>query len=61
MNLSYQKSDYQSLEFHKLVVTKLKEDPSLIQKALNNINRWKIQSTNPQPHLNEWLIHIDKG
>ncbi len=60
MNPSYQKSDYQSLEFHKLVVTKLQEDPSLIQKALNNIYLWKIQNTNPQPYLDEWLIHIDK-
>jgi len=61
MNCSYLDSDYQSLEFHKLVAKKLRADPGLIDQALNNIRRWKKQNLFPQPYLDGWLDHIEKG
>jgi len=57
----YLRSDIKSLEYHRLVVKKLRQDPSLIKKALGNIRRWKKQNQYPQPYLEDWLTHIDKG
>lgn len=61
MNSTYQNSDYQSLEYHQLVVAKLKENPRLVQRAIDNIKRWKAQRPSPQPYYDDWLDIINQG
>ncbi len=39
----YLPSDWRSLEMHRLIATKLKTDPSLVERARSNISRWKNQ------------------
>lgn len=61
MNLSYQNSDYRSLELHRMVAAKLKENPCLVNTALENIERWKKQNNFPQLYLDDWLDVINQG
>ena len=61
MNPAYQNSDYQSLEYHQLVVSKLKENPHLVKRAIDNINRWKAHNSFQQSYLDDWLVIINKG
>ena len=61
MNPTYRTNDYRSLELHRLVASKLKENPQLILKAMENIERWKAQNSFPQPYLDDWLNHIKQG
>lgn len=57
----YLKSDFRSLEIHNLIAEKLEDNPSLVNVAINNINRWKKQNSFPQPYLDEWLNIINSG
>ena len=61
MNPTYQNSDYRSLELHKLIAAKLKENPRLVNTALENIERWKMKNNFPQPYLDDWLNIINHG
>lgn len=61
MSSKYQKSDYRSLELHRLAASKIKEKPELINKAIENIERWKSQNSFAQPYLDEWMAHINEG
>ena len=57
----YLRSDLRSLEMHKLIAKKILEKPELIQIAVGNIARWKIQNNFSQPYLDEWLSYINSG
>ena len=57
MNNGYQMSDYRSLELHSLVAEKLCKNKVLLDKALENIARWKIKNNSSQPYLDEWLVN----
>ncbi len=61
MKDTYLISDYRSLELHRLVAKKIADEPFLLQKALDNINRWQKQNKYPQPYLSEWILYINKG
>ncbi len=61
MNGTYLNSDYRSLEMHRLIAEKIEGNPLLIQIAIHNIERWERQNSYPQPYLDDWLNHIDKG
>lgn len=61
MRDTYLVSDYRSLALHKAVAQKIEQDPSLLQKAIDNIERWKKQNNYSQPYLDEWLEHINLG
>lgn len=61
MKPKYLTSDYRSLEIHRLVAQKVERNPFLLQKAIDNIKRWKNQNANPQPYLDDWMNHIDQG
>ena len=61
MNDKYLASDWRSLELHRLIATRVQNDPSLIQNAIENIDRWKRQNHSPQPYFDDWLEHINKG
>lgn len=59
MNDKYLAKDWRSLEIHRLVADRLMNDPSLINKAIGNIERWKKQNTSTPAE--EWLPHIHQG
>lgn len=61
MNSKYLNSDFRSLEIHKLIAKKIEKEPYLVKKAIANIDNWKKNNKNPQPYLDEWVTHIDKG
>jgi hypothetical protein len=50
--------DERSLALHKLVAEKLKADPSLVEIAKENIQRW---GTEDRPALKEWDNLLKKG
>lgn len=50
--------DERSLALHKLVAEKLKADPSLIQIAKSNLQRW---GTTDRPALEEWGKLLNNG
>jgi hypothetical protein len=58
-NPSYLSSDYRSLELHRVIAYKLLQNPSLLNIATSNIERWKKQNKFPQPYLDEWLVYIE--
>jgi hypothetical protein len=59
MNEKYLAKDWRSLEMHRLVADRLKNAPSLINQAIENIERWKKQNTSTPAE--EWLPHIHQG
>lgn len=61
MNDKYQPGDWRSLELHQLVAARLQKDPSLVDKAVGNIERWKSQNGFPQTYLDDWLAIINMG
>ena len=60
-NESYLQSDFRSLELHDLIAKKIEADPTLVNIAISNINRWKSQNDFPQPYLEDWLNIINQG
>lgn len=56
----YLPSDWRSLEMHRLIVTKLKADPSLVERARANISRWKNQR-GVRPAYSEWEEILSSG
>lgn len=60
MNPTYNQGDLQSLALVKAIAAKLQADPSLIQIAFNNIERWKAQG-NEAPVYKEWLGILGNG
>lgn len=58
---SYLQSDFRSLELHELIAKKIAADPTLVNIAISNINRWKSQNDFAQPYLEDWLNIINQG
>lgn len=56
----YLPSDWRSLEMHRLIATKLKTDPSLVERARSNISRWKNQR-GVKPAYSEWEEILSSG
>lgn len=58
---TYLDTDFRSLDYHRLIAQKIRNNPALLSVATNNIARWKHQNDFPQPYLDEWLAHIAQG
>lgn len=59
MKAKFQTSDWRSLELHRQVAARLRNQPELVQYAILNIERWEKQNTSTSAR--EWLPHIQKG
>jgi hypothetical protein len=50
----HRRIDQRSLEMHRAIADKLRADPSLIEIALDNLNRWSQTATRSQPYWDAW-------
>lgn len=50
----HQRIDRRSLALHRAIADKLREDPSLIAIALENIERWTRLGSRSQPYWDAW-------
>ena len=50
----HQRIDRRSLALHRAIADKLREDPSLLALALDNIERWSRAGGNSQPYWDAW-------
>lgn len=57
----YLTSDWRSLHIHKLIAERFRANPEIVQKAIENIERWKKQNSYPQPYFDSWLDIIHSG
>ena len=47
--------DARSLAMHCKIAQKISRSPDLLDKAIENLERWRAKSADPQPqHLHEW-------
>lgn len=46
--------DERSLAMHRLIARKLRTDPTLLEKARQNVRRWQKQDGSPRLALAEW-------
>lgn len=54
--------DQRSLALHRLVVTRLREQPSELQRVRSTLARWRCEaSERVQPYLAEWQQAVDAG
>lgn len=52
--------DERSLAFDRLIAAKLRENPTLIDKARSNLTRWmETADTSAQPVLQQWQALVD--
>ena len=53
--------DARSLAMHCKIAQKIMRDPSLLNKAKANLERWTARSTDPKPqHLREWKQILER-
>jgi hypothetical protein len=50
----HQRIDRRSLELHRAIVEKLRGSPSLLDIALENIERWSRSEGHSQPYWDAW-------
>lgn len=55
----HQRIDRRSLALHRAIAEKLRNDPSLLAIALENIERWSRAGGHSQPYWDEWreILH----
>lgn len=53
--------DQRSLALHEAIAAKIKANPALIDKARQNIERWRTQSPSIAGPLNEWEGILNQG
>lgn len=46
--------DERSLAMHRLIAAKVQADPALLDKARENLRRWREMKGSPEPALAEW-------
>jgi hypothetical protein len=46
--------DERSLAMHRLIAAKVQADPALLDKARENVCRWRANEGSPKPALAEW-------
>jgi hypothetical protein len=51
--------DERSLAMHRLIATKVRADPALLDKARENVRRWQASDGSPKPALAEWEQILD--
>lgn len=53
--------DARSLAMHCMIARKISENPRLLEKAKNNLARWRTKTTGPQPqYLKEWAEILER-
>ncbi len=50
----HQRIDRRSLELHRAIAEKLRNDPSSIRIALDNLDRWSAAGGRSQPYWDAW-------
>ncbi|HLK68963.1 MAG TPA: hypothetical protein VKU19_36275 [Bryobacteraceae bacterium] len=50
----HQRIDARSLEMHRAIAAKLRENPALIEIARANLDRWSKQGGHSQPYWDAW-------
>jgi hypothetical protein len=59
---THQEIDQRSLALHRLVATKIRSDPALLDKAGEILRRWReTVCVNTQPYLEEWRRLMEQG
>jgi hypothetical protein len=56
----HQRIDRRSLALHRAIGEKLRQDPSLIGIALENLDRWSQSAGRSQPYWDEWRKILEK-
>lgn len=51
---SHRRIDLRSLAMHRLIAEKLREDPSVLDVARANLDRWDATSGNSRPYFQRW-------
>jgi hypothetical protein len=58
--MKHEYHDQRSLDLHRRVAAKMRQDPSLLPRAISILDRWRsIASPRTMPYYNEWhrLLH----
>jgi hypothetical protein len=50
----HRRIDERSLALHRLIAQKVQASPSLLDKARDNLRRWRRSNATPSPALAEW-------
>ena len=59
---SHQMLDRRSLALHELVADKIRADPALLERARENLRRWRpTMSAGSLPYLDEWERLVGAG
>ena len=59
---THQEIDQRSLALHQLVAKKIRDDPALLEKAKQILQRWRATvSPRTYAYLDEWQRLIDQG
>ena len=59
---THQEIDERSLALHRLVAEKVRRDPALLDKAKENLVRWRLTGCeNSRPYLDEWERLVNLG
>lgn len=59
---THQEIDQRSLELHRLITEKIRQDPDLFANVKKTLTRWRtVACSNSQPYLEEWQRLVDLG
>lgn len=59
---THQEIDRRSLDLHRLIASKIRNNPALFSKVQDTLARWRgIVSESTQPYLLQWETLIDQG
>ena len=50
----HQRLDARSLAMHRAIAVKLRQDPTLLAIAHDNLDRWSVSSGGSQPYFDAW-------
>jgi hypothetical protein len=53
--------DRRSLEFHRRIAEEIRRDPSHLERARQNLVRWKANDRRGCPGWDTWLSVLDQG
>jgi hypothetical protein len=60
--MNHESLDQRSLELHRRVAQKLRQNPFLLARAVDTLERWRANApTQVMPYLDEWKYLLDAG
>ncbi len=60
--MTHHATEARSLALHRLIAQKIQRDPALLNRATDNIARWKtLVSQNSQPYILAWEVLLRQG